>query len=142
MQTRLVDLKTIETTQTLLPFDKQEAVVLLDWANNARQRGAGIFLSKPAAEDRDLESWLNAGMIVLRSPTLAIDILLIKARTMESIQRHGRVYRAFFGDYAIDQWRKGTMFRSLKLGLKVIADLCTSASENDQGSRQIVQLYG
>lgn len=115
---------------------------MLDWANRVRQQGAGIFLSKSAAQDRDVESWLNAGLIVLRSPTLDIEILLTKAKAMESIQRQGRVYRAFIGDYAIDQWRKGTMFRSLKLGLNIIADLCTSASENDQHSRQIVQLYG
>lgn len=143
MQTKLVDFRTIATTETLLPFDEQDAAVMIDWANKARQQGAGIFLSRSAAADRDVESWLNAGLIVLSCPMLDMEILLIKAKAMESVQRQGRVYRAFIGDYANDQWgKKGAMFRSLKLGLKVIADLCISAPVNDQSSRRIVQLYG
>lgn len=142
MQTKFVDLRTIETTEHLLPFDEHDACVMIDWANKTRQQGTGIVLSRSAAGDRDVESWLNAGLIVFGCPSLDIEILLTKAKAMESVQRQGRVYRAFVGDYAIDQWRKGTMFRSLKLGLKVIADLCASASENDQNPRQIVQVYG
>ena len=133
MQKKSAGLGTIETTLSLLPFDGQDAVIMIDWANQIRQQGIRIFLSRDAATERDLASWMNAGLIVLRSQTLDVEILLIKAKATESVQIEGGVYRTFVGDYANDRWGEGATFRSLETALMVITELCASAPAYGRG---------
>lgn len=127
MQTEFVGLEEIETAQILQPFDKDDVAVMTKWGNKIRKEGRDICLSRSAAQDRDTLSWMNAGLIVLQSRTLGVEILLTKAKAAEGIQRQGGMYQSFVGNYAKNQWGEGATFRSLETGLEIIANLCPSA---------------
>ena len=123
LQPRLIGLEEIEETLSRLPFNKNDVAGLTGWGTQIRERGGDICISGPAADDRDTATWLNAGLFVLQSKALGVDILLIKVRDEKGRGKDESEYHFYAGQYASDQWMKGARFRSLTTGLAKIGNL-------------------
>ena len=140
MQSEFLSLKEIERTKTLLPFSKSDVIVLTEWGRRTRREGRDFSFSRSAAEDRDTVSWLNTGLLILKSRALDIEILLIKAKNEEAIYRQESIYLSFVGNYSTDQWAEGAASGSLATGLRIIGNL-EFPVKSDHSARAVSDRY-
>ena len=140
MQPEFLSLEEIERTKTLLPFSKSDVIVLMEWGRQTRREGKDFCFSRSAAEDLDMASWLKAGLLILQSRALGIEILLMKSKNEERIYRQESLYQSFIGNYPNDQWAQGAASGSLATGLRIISNLKFPV-KSDHSARAVSDRY-
>ena len=123
MQSELVSLQEIEGTKSLLPFNRTDVVVLTEWGRQMRKEGGDFSFCRAASQDRDTATCLRAGLLILQSRSIGIEILLIKAKNEERMYRQENLYLSFIGSYSTDRWTQGAASGSLATGLRIIGNL-------------------